>query len=47
MLMILKMKKHYISNNIIIPLAAIVGAPLCDKMPEVALNTNQKVFKLW
>ena len=37
-----KMKKHYISNDIIIPLAAIVGAPLCDKMPEVALNTNQK-----
>lgn len=40
-----KMKKFYISHDLIIPLAGIVGAPLCDKMPEVAINTNQYSIK--
>jgi len=39
------MKKFYKENDIIIPLAAIVGAPLCDKKPIGAKNTNQISIK--
>ena len=39
------MKKFYLSHDIVIPLAAIVGAPLCDKMPEEAIQTNQNSIK--
>ena len=41
-----EMKKHYTKNDIIIPLAAIVGAPLCDKMPKIAIKTNQEAIKI-
>lgn len=31
-------------SDIIIPLAALVGAPLCDKYPEMAMKTNHRWF---
>lgn len=32
------------SNDIIIPLACLVGAPLCDKFPKEAVEINEKVI---
>tara|TARA_B100000787_G_C16192609_1_gene298464 strand:+ start:747 stop:1682 length:936 start_codon:yes stop_codon:yes gene_type:complete len=33
-------KKHLIGKDIIIPLAALVGAPLCEKFKTLAIKTN-------
>ena len=32
------------NSDLVIPLAALVGAPLCDKYPEIALSLNQEWF---
>ena len=41
-----KLMKHLIRNNeFIIPLAALVGAPLCDKYKKEALDTNLNSIK--
>jgi nucleoside-diphosphate-sugar epimerase len=39
--------KKILDNNfdLIIPLAALVGAPLCDKMPELAKEINERSVK--
>ncbi len=34
-----------LNHDIIIPLAALVGAPLCDKFPEEAISINQNVIE--
>lgn len=34
-----------LNHDIIIPLAALVGAPLCDKFPEEAISINQKAIE--
>jgi nucleoside-diphosphate-sugar epimerase len=39
------MNSLYSSNDVIIPLAAIVGAPACDKNPSAALEVNYEVIK--
>lgn len=39
------MKKYYNSSDIIIPLAGLVGAPLCEKFPKEAVETNQTAIK--
>ena len=40
-----KVQKKYLSNqDLIIPLAALVGAPLCDKKRKLAQNLNYKVI---
>jgi len=36
-----KIKAHYKNNDVIIPLAAIVGAPACAKDPILATSTNK------
>jgi len=42
----LKVLKQYIKQNeIIIPLAALVGAPLCKKNKKEAISTNYKAIK--
>ena len=42
-----KILKKIINNfDYIIPLAALVGAPLCEKYPEEAVNINLKAIKL-
>ena len=33
------------NNDIIIPLAALVGAPLCDKNKDEAISINEKSIK--
>ena len=35
------LKKHIAKADIIIPLAAIVGAPACDRIPQTAYEINQ------
>jgi len=35
-----ELKKHIKKNDIIIPLAGLVGAPLCDKFPKLAQEIN-------
>jgi len=39
------MKKLIKDNDIIIPLAGIVGAPLCDKMPKETMEINTGAVK--
>ena len=41
------MKSLLNSNDIIIPLAAIVGAPLCNKDPYSAQSINSDAIKIW
>ncbi len=36
------LKKEILKNNIIIPLAGLVGAPLCEKYKQEAIETNFK-----
>ena len=36
------LKQHIVKNEFIIPLAALVGAPLCKKYKEEAISTNFK-----
>lgn len=38
------LKKHIAECDVIFPLAALVGAPLCDKHPELATKLNQDWF---
>ena len=40
------MSKHTKDADIIIPLAALVGAPICDKYPVEAKTTNLEAIKL-
>ena len=44
------LKKHVKNKDFIIPLAALVGAPLCDKFPkrtvQVNVNSIKKIMKL-
>ncbi len=40
------LKKYVKNHDIIIPLACLVGAPLCDKYPELAYQTNYKSIEL-
>lgn len=40
------MARHISGKNIIIPLAALVGAPLCDKFPAEAKSVNFDAVKL-
>lgn len=40
------MEKALDGKDLIIPLAALVGAPLCDKFPEEATSTNLGAVKL-
>ena len=44
------LKKHIKNKDFIIPLAALVGAPLCDKFPkrtvQVNVNSIKKIMKL-
>ncbi len=40
------LKKYLKNQDIIIPLACLVGAPLCDKYPELAQQTNFNSIKL-
>ena len=42
---ITKMKKIYKSHDVIFPLAALVGAPLCDKFKKKAISTNEQAIK--
>ena len=37
-------KKYFKNQDLIIPLAALVGAPLCDKKKKLAKNLNYKVI---
>lgn len=37
-------KKYFKNQDLIIPLAALVGAPLCDKKKKLAENLNYKVI---
>ena len=39
------LNKFIKKNDIIIPLAALVGAPLCDKYKKEAIEVNQQVIK--
>ena len=39
------LKKHIKNKDIIIPLAALVGAPLCAKKPKQAIETNCTTIK--
>ena len=39
------MSKELKNNDIIIPLAAMVGAPLCAKYPKKTLDINYKCIK--
>ena len=39
------LKKEVLKNNIIIPLAGLVGAPLCEKHKKEAVETNFKQIK--
>lgn len=39
------LKKHILKNDVIIPLAALVGAPLCEKYKKKAVDTNFKQIK--
>ncbi len=39
------LKREVIKNNIIIPLAGLVGAPLCEKYKKEAVETNFKQIK--
>lgn len=39
------LKKYLKGQNIIIPLAALVGAPLCKKFPKETIETNYNVIK--
>lgn len=39
-------KKHIIGKDFIIPLACLVGAPLCDKDPIMARTTNLEAIEL-
>ena len=38
------LKKHIKNNDILIPLAALVGAPLCDRDPQLAFSTNTEAI---
>ena len=38
-------KKAMKGTDLIIPLAALVGAPLCDRQPKMAVEVNQKAIK--
>ena len=38
-------KKHLIGKDIVIPLSALVGAPLCEKYKKEAINVNYKAIK--
>ena len=38
--------KKILSHDLIIPLAALVGAPLCEKYPNDAISINQKAIEL-
>ena len=40
------MEKEIRGKDVIIPLAALVGAPLCDKFPDEAKSTNLNAVKL-
>ena len=39
------MKKLILKNEYIIPLAGLVGAPLCEKYKKDAINVNYKAIK--
>ncbi len=39
-------KKHTENKDVLIPLACLVGAPLCDKMPREAESINRDAIKL-
>ena len=39
------LKREVLKNNIIIPLAGLVGAPLCEKHKKEAVETNFKQIK--
>ena len=39
------MKKLISKNEYIIPLAGLVGAPLCEKYKKDAINVNYKAIK--
>lgn len=40
------MERHIAGKDFIIPLAALVGAPLCDKFPDEATSVNLDAVKL-
>lgn len=40
-----EISKKILSNDLIIPLACLVGAPLCDKFKSEAISINQKVIE--
>jgi nucleoside-diphosphate-sugar epimerase len=40
-----KMKDLFVNNDIIIPLAALVGAPLCEKFQREAVEINQDAIR--
>jgi nucleoside-diphosphate-sugar epimerase len=40
-----KMKDLFVKNDIVIPLAALVGAPLCEKFKKEAVEINQDAIK--
>ncbi|MEK7173775.1 MAG: NAD(P)-dependent oxidoreductase [Patescibacteria group bacterium] len=40
------LKKHIDNKDILIPLACLVGAPLCDKMPREAESINRDAVRL-
>ena len=40
------LEKHMEGKNALIPLACLVGAPLCDKMPREAESINRDAIKL-